>query len=189
MRRVAIGIVAAAAAFGVACGVALAVGPPSGWGWLLGDLNTASIGQLSGDVAVYAGAYWGGSVPISLSGKGEILETDVHDGYYEFEHSDASPNTVFLAKTQAGAPTSMTIGTDDGQDVTPLVVSGQAGMPNDLQTWQLGSDGVSAIDSEGRLRINGITLAPTINNGKVGLDAILPDGSTQLLVPARRASS
>lgn len=187
MKRVAIGIAAAAAAFGLACGVALAAGPPPGWAWLLGDLGTASIGQLNGDVALYAGAYWGGAVPAELSGN-EVVETDVHDGYYEFEHSAASPDTVFLPETQAGGPSTMTFGEDDGQDVTPLVVSGQAGMADDLQTWQLGDSVPAAIDSEGRLRINGVVLQPTISRGRVELEAILPDGSSQLLVPPRGTS-
>ena len=186
MRRVLVGLATAAVGFGLACGVAVAAGPPPGWSWILGDLGAASIGQPNGDDDVFAGAYFGGPVPVDLSGT-TILDTDVRDGYYEFEHSAASPNTVFLPGTQTGSPTSMTVGKDDGQDLTPLIVSGQAGMTDDLQTWQLGDSELSGIDSQGRLRIDGIVLRPALVNGKIELDAILPDGSTQLLVTAQSA--
>jgi hypothetical protein len=187
MRRAAIVIAAAVLAFGLACGVALAAGPPPGWAWLVGDINTGSFGELSGSPDLYGGAYYGGSVPAYFSGM-KVLDTDVHDGYYEFEHSAASPNTVFLSETPNGRPTPLTIGKTDGQDVTPLVVSGQTGMTDDLQAWQIGGNSLSAIDSQGRLRINGIVLVPTLSNGKVELEAILPDGSTQMLVPVRHGS-
>ncbi len=187
MRRIGILALAAAATFVLACGTALAAGAPSGWSWLVGDLGSASIGQLTGGNDVYVGAYYGGPVPADLTGK-TVADIDIHDGYYEFEHSAASANTVFLARTQATGPTSMTFGRNDGQDLTPLIVSGQTGMTDDLQTWQLGGTGIAAIDSQGRLRSNGIVLEPTVKNGKVELEAILPDGSMQLLVPARRTS-
>jgi hypothetical protein len=188
MRGIGILALAAAAVFGLACGAAVAAGPPSGWSWLLGDVGSASIGQLVGGDDVFVGAYYGGQVPVDLSGR-TVTDTDVHDGYYEFEHSAASGNTVFLGRAQAGGATSMTFGRDDGQDLTPLMVSGQAGMTDDLQTWQLGSAMPSAIDSQGRLRLNGMVLEPTVNHGKVELQAVLPDGSVQLLVPAGAGSS
>ena len=184
MRRVVIALATAALAIGLACGVALAAGAPSGWSWLVGDLGTASIGQLNGGDDEFVGAYYGGPISAELSGK-TILDTDVRDGYYEFEHSAASPNTVFLPETETGTSAPMTAGRDDGQDVTPLIVSGQSGMTDDLQTWQLGTTQLSGIDSQGRLRINGIVLQPISRNGKIELEAVLPDGSTQLLVPAR----
>jgi hypothetical protein len=185
VKRLALMLATAAAGLGLGCGVALAAGPPSGWSWLLGtNTSSATIGQLTDSPDVYAGAYYGGAIPAQLSG-GEFSSSDQY-GYYEFEHGAAAPNTVFMARAQNGSPTPMTIGKVDGQDVTPLIVAGVAGgMSSDLQSWQAGSTSPSGIDNQGRLRLNGIVLVPTVSNGKVRLEAVLPDGSTQLLVPVR----
>jgi len=183
MRRLTVVLAAAVVVFGLACGAALAAGPQAGWSWLLGDLTAASIGQLTGGSDLFVGAYYGGSVPVEISG--EQIEDSDAGGYFELEHSWSSPDSVLLAQTQAGNPTPMTVGKADGQDLTPLIVSGEAGMTDDLQSWQLGGGTPAAIDAKGRLRVNGIVLEPRTTKGGIELDAVLPDGSTQLLVPVR----
>jgi hypothetical protein len=77
----------------------------------------------------------------------------------------------------------MTIGKADGQDVTPFIVAGSTPITGDLQSWQLGAASSSGIDANGRMRLNGIVLQPTLSHGRVELEAVLPDGSTQILVP------
>jgi hypothetical protein len=183
-RRLTLLLAAATAALGFACGAAFAEGAPD-WAWLLGsDLNAGTIGQLAGANNVYVGNYYGGPSASNFSGA-RVVRTAT-DSFFEFEHSAAATNSMLLPETSDGRPTSMTIGKADGQNVTPLIVSGTPGITGDLQSWQFGAVSRSAIDAQGRLRIEGIVLETVLNHGKVALEAVLPDGSTQVLVPIAR---
>lgn len=175
-------VLVAAAAFAFSSGNAFAGGPPV-WSWLLGsDLNAGTIGQLAGSTDVYVGNYYGGSSALDFEGARFVRQAT--DSFFEFEHSGAVANSMLLPETSAGTPTSMTIGKADRQNVTPLVVSGTTGITGDLQSWQLGTRSPSGIDAQGRFRVNGIVLQTVVVQGRVQLQAVLPDGSTQILVPA-----
>jgi hypothetical protein len=180
VRRLALALAVATAALGFYCGAAFADGAT--WAWLLGsDLNSGTIGQPAGATDVYVGNYYGGTSSTLFAGK-RFVRTAT-DSFFEFEHSASLHNSLLLPRTPDGAPTSMTIGKSDGQDVTPLIVSGTPGITGALQSWQLGTAAHSGIDAQGRLRLNGIVLQTAVSGGKVTFQAFLPDGSTQELVP------
>lgn len=182
MSRLALGVAAATVALGFACGAALADATPA-FTWLLGaDLNSGTIGQVSGATDVYVGNFYGGTAALDLSGATFVRQAT--DSFFEFEHSADEQNSMLLPETTDGAPTPMTIGKADGQDVTSFIVAGSNAITGDLQSWQLGASTPSGIDANGRMRLNGIVLQPTLRNGRIELEAILPDGSTQILVPA-----
>jgi hypothetical protein len=181
MRRLTFAFAATVVALGFGCGAALADGTPV-WSWLLGpDLNSGTIGQLSGATDVYVGNYYGGSSTTDFSGTRFVRSAT--DSFFEFEHSAAVQNSMLLPEASDGTPTPMTIGMADGQDVTPLIVSGASAITGDLQSWQLGATSGSGIDAHGALRLNGIVLKPKVNNGGIELEAVLPDGSAQVLMP------
>ncbi len=181
MSRLRLPIVAAVVAVGFGCGAALGDTTPV-WSWLLGtDTSAGTIGQLSGATDIYIGNYYGGTDSLEFSGASFVREAT--DSFFEFEHSADEQNSMLLPETIDGAPTPMTIGKADGQDVTPFIVAGSTPITGDLQTWQLGNASPSGIDASGRTRLNGIVLEPTLTKGRVELEAILPDGSTQMLVP------
>ena len=179
---------AATAGFAVAAGATFASAPPTGWSWLLGRLGDASIGRMSALPALLVGAYYGGQYPIDLSGQKVVIASRA--GNFEFEHSLGLPDSTLVAADTSGRPTPIQIGVADGQNITPLIVSGGNGMTPYLQSWQLGGHQLSGIGPTGHLRLNGIALKPVIGqDGSIELQAVLPDGSTQLLVLARSSSS
>lgn len=181
MRRLTL-LLAVTAALGFWSGDAFADGTPV-WAWLLGsDLNSGTIGQLVGATDVYVGNYYGGSSATTFAGA-RFVRTAT-DSFFEFEHGGAEHNTMLLPKSADGTPTSMTIGKADGQNVTPLIVNGTPGITGNLQAWQLGTASHSGVDAQGRLRLNGIVLQTVVSHGKVELEAILRDGSTQVLAPS-----
>jgi len=180
MRRLTLALAVAAAAVGFSCGTAYADGTV--WWWLLGsDLNSGTIGQVAGATNVYVGNYYGGSSSTDFEGASFVREAT--DSYFEFEHGGGESSSMLLPETSEGAPTPMTIGKADGQNVTPLIVSGTPGITGDLQSWQLGAASQTGIDAQGLFRVNGIVLKPTMNHGEMTLQALLPDGSEQRLVP------
>ncbi len=182
MSRLMLGIAAAAVCLGFGCGAALGDTTPV-WTWLLGpDLSSGTIGQLSGATDVYVGNYYGGSTALDFSGASFVRSAT--DSFFEFEHSAAVTNSELLPETTDGTPTPMSIGKADGQDVTPFIVAGSSAITGYLQSWQLGTASRTGIDANGRMRLNGIVLQPTLTGGRIKLEAVLPDGSTQLLVPA-----
>jgi hypothetical protein len=182
MRRLTLAVAVSAVALGFGCGAALADGTPV-WSWLLGpDLNSGTIGQLSTATDVYVGNYYGGSSSTDFSGNRFVRSAT--DSFFEFEHSAAEKNSMLLPEASDGTPTPMTIGMADGQDVTPFIVSGASAITADLQSWQLGATSPSGIDAQGALRLNGIVLKTKVSNGRIVLEAVLPDGSAQVLSPA-----
>ena len=115
--------------------------------------------------------------------QGDSIAEQGADGNFEFEHGADVPTTTLDARTAAGAPTSLRIGSSDGQNVTALTVPAPSGMTDDIQSWQVGTKAPTAIDRLGRLRLNGIVIVTTTRNGRTILAAVLPDGSVQVLVP------
>jgi hypothetical protein len=110
------------------------------------------------------------------------------DGNVEVEHDGTTPNTVLDARNRGGHhTTTLRVGAADGQDVTTLVVPKASGGTHPVQVWRAGGRTVAAIDSHGRLSLNGVTLVPVVDaTGETRLEAVLPDGSTQILVAVRR---
>ncbi len=144
MRRLTLVVAATAAALGFGCGAALADGTPV-WSWLLSpDRNSGTIGQLAGATDVYVGNYYGGSTAADFSGARFVRSAT--DSFFEFEHSGAVANSELLPEASDGTPTPMTIGTADGQDLTPLIVSGASTITGDLHSWQLGAASPSGVD-------------------------------------------
>src|SRR5579862_1486944 len=115
MRRLTLALAVAAAAVGFSCGTAYADGTV--WWWLLGsDLNSGTIGQVAGATNVYVGNYYGGSSSTDFEGASFVREAT--DSYFEFEHGGGESSSMLLPETSEGAPTPMTIGKADGQNVT-----------------------------------------------------------------------
>ncbi|HET8892531.1 MAG TPA: hypothetical protein VFM96_00335 [Gaiellaceae bacterium] len=125
----------------------------------------------------------GGLTDVEMSGA--TVQLAGSDGNFEFEHSPASESTQLAAQMPDGSPTPLVIGTADGQDVTPLIVRGDQAMSSDIQAWQAGDRTVAAIGPQGQLSLDGIVVEAVVRGTTIVLEAVLPNGTTQLLVPRR----
>jgi hypothetical protein len=175
-RRLLIGCSVVAAAMSGAAGAIAA--DRTGWVWFEGD-SVASVGHPAGteDLVLHAAG--------SINFRAGHIRLGSNSGRYLFEHGPSSANAMLLAY-YIGTPTRtpIQIGNGDGQKVTPLVVAGTSGQKSDLQQWTASGEPVAAIDAQGRLRIGSITIYPKLEDGRVVLMALLPDGSVQRLTPA-----
>src|SRR5262249_19323069 len=90
------------------------------------------------------------------------------DGDFELEHASDLPGSRLVAyKLGTGTRTPIMVGLDDGQNVTPLVVTGSSAQKTDLQQWVAGGGNPAlAIDSQGRLRFGNVTIWAASRNGK-----------------------
>ena len=104
------------------------------------------------------------------------------DGDFELEHStssSASQLNAYYAGT--GTRTPISIGEDDGQDVTSLIVGGKPGQTSDLQQWSLASSVALAVDGRGRLRFGDVTFWAAVQNGRVVLYGQPTGGKARVL--------
>ena len=122
--------------------------------------------------------------------RGQRIVLSGLDGNLELEHGSASRTSILTATstgTSARRGVPVAIGAADGRDVVPLVVAGAAPAPP--QTWSVGGRTVASVSAHGGLEIGGATLVALLGkNGRVTIDAVLPDGKRQLLLVGRNRS-
>lgn len=182
MRNLPLLAATAIVAFVAAGGGALASNRIDGAVWGLGG-NDAQVFQAAGEKNLQ-------TVSGTFDAEAQRIVSQSAGGNFEFEHNPGAAASDLQALDPAGHSTPLQLGTADGQDVTAVVVTGNAvtgtgPKTTAVQSWRRGGRAVSEIDRLGRLRLGGIVLEPVVGaQGRVALEAILPDGSKQRLVPA-----
>ena len=167
-------VVASAVTALVVVAVAGADSRVSKWIWHQGNAD-AGVGQLQGQQTLSLSAAQDVDIlgnHIRLGGK---------DGNFELEsYTPESHLNAYAIGSPNRHPVS--VGGGDDQDVVGFIVRGkQDGQTSDLQQWQVGDNVIAAIDGQGRLRLGSIVLDETVRNGKVALEAILPNGKHQVI--------
>jgi hypothetical protein len=147
-------------------------------GFSLGD-ETARVFSLpaSSELDLYAGA--------DMNLTAQHIRFGGQDGNFEFENKTGHSR---LNAYRFGSParTPILIGGGDDQNVTGLMLDSGAGQTADVVQFQKNGITLSAIDSQGHLRLAGITLRLRVFRGTLSWVATLPDGTKRYATFAKK---
>jgi len=99
-----------------------------------------------------------------------------NDGNIEFENGNGVTH-INSYKRGTATRNPITIGGGDEQNVTGLILDSGSTQTADIQQFRKNGTTLTAIDSQGRLRISGIPVELKVINGNLEWVATMPDGS------------
>lgn len=155
----------------------------SPWSWIKGDERAFVAGAADeDDLELYAAR--------NLNLTANHIRIVGRDGNFELEHDRKVPvSTINAYVAGTGTRTPVQVGGWDSQDIVSLIVGGATGQKSALQSWKAGGKEVAAIDSSGRLSLQGVVLSVEVVSGKAVLVATLPNGTRQVLATGNGGST